>query len=117
MIDVQNEHLIAIRDLPAHLPRRPNGRKVHVSACYRWIRRGVRGAKLEAVRIGGTTYTSLEALQRFADCQNQGAILPERVPTRSRGKQLARADSELDELLAKRPKPADAMTRATGKRP
>lgn len=66
MVDVYNERLVAIRDVPKLLPKRPSGRPVHVSAVYRWVSRGVQGAKLEAVRIGGTLYTSVEAIQRFA---------------------------------------------------
>ena len=67
MISVHQETLIALRDAPKHLPIRPNGKRLHVSAVYRWIAKGVAGVVLEAVRIGGTTYTSLEALQRFAE--------------------------------------------------
>ncbi|MFO0787081.1 MAG: DUF1580 domain-containing protein [Phycisphaerales bacterium] len=67
MIQIAHEQLIALRDAPKHLPPRPGGKRVHISAVYRWITKGVSGVVLEAVRIGGTTYTSLEALQRFAD--------------------------------------------------
>lgn len=65
MISIADEKLIPLRDAPNHLPPRPNGRRLHISAFYRWITRGVRGILLESIRIGGTTYTSLEALQRF----------------------------------------------------
>jgi hypothetical protein len=67
MISVHQETLIPLRDAPKHLPVRPNGKRLHISAVYRWIAKGVAGVVLEAVRIGGTTYTSLEALQRFAE--------------------------------------------------
>lgn len=67
MIDLEHENLIPIRDVPRQIPPRRSGRRVHVSAVYRWIGRGLRGAKLEAIKIGGTTYTSLEALQRFGE--------------------------------------------------
>jgi hypothetical protein len=66
MIELAKETLIPIRDVPRRLPPRPNGKRVHISAVYRWTQRGIRGLVLEAVRIGGTTYTSCEALQRFA---------------------------------------------------
>lgn len=65
MISIANEQLIPLRDAPKHLPPRPNGKRLHISVFYRWITRGVRGILLESIRIGGTTYTSLEALQRF----------------------------------------------------
>lgn len=76
MIDVSSEHLIPVREAPRHLPKRPNGKWLHVSACYRWITRGVQGVVLESIRIGGTTYTSLEALQRFGDRLSSPASLP-----------------------------------------
>lgn len=66
VINIHTEQLIATRDVPDYLPPRHNGRRIHLSACYRWIKLGIQGIVLEAVRIGGMTYTSLEALQRFA---------------------------------------------------
>ncbi len=67
MIDILNEKLIPLREVLKHLPARPTGRRVHISAVYRWITRGLKGIHLESVKLGGTTYTSQEALQRFAD--------------------------------------------------
>jgi len=67
MISVSHEDLIPLRDAPRHLPSRANGKRLHVSAVYRWAKHGVKGIRLETVSIGGTTYTSAEALQRFAD--------------------------------------------------
>ncbi|MFT3686359.1 MAG: DUF1580 domain-containing protein [Phycisphaerales bacterium] len=66
MISVSTETLLTLADVPARLPKRPGGKKLHISAVYRWIRGGISGVVLEAVKIGGTTYTSIEALQRFA---------------------------------------------------
>ncbi len=67
MIDLCSETLIPIREAPRHLPKRLNGKRIHISACYRWISRGVRGVRLDSIKIGGSTYTSIEALQRFAN--------------------------------------------------
>lgn len=39
--------------------------KVHVASVHRWRVRGVRGAKLETVRIGGKILTSRQAVTRF----------------------------------------------------
>ena len=64
MIDVTHDTLIPFRDLPGwtnqHL-----GRRIHPSTLHRWRLRGVRGIRLETVLIGGTRYTSTEALSRF----------------------------------------------------
>lgn len=68
MINLSSETLIPIREAPRHLPKRPNGKRIHISACYRWISRGVRGVRLESIKIGGSTYASTEALQRSEVC-------------------------------------------------
>ena len=91
MIDLEAEHLVALRDLPSLLPRR-RGRPLHLSTAYRWISRGARGAVLESVRLGGITYTSREALQRFARvASGVGPPVAGVNPRRH-----SRAESELD---------------------
>ncbi len=102
MIEIGNENLIPLREVPRRLPRRPNGRPLHISAVYRWVQRGVRGVRLEAIRIGGTTYTSVEALQRFAERQNTPALLipdPVNPVSRSRQKQIEEASRAAEAIL------------------
>lgn len=102
MIDLQLEKLIALREAPHHLPRRPNGKRVHISACYRWISRGVRGVRLESVQVGGTRYTSLEALQRFADglgSPGDSRSASDRPLPRTRQAQIGQASKRLREAL------------------
>ena len=65
MIEHRTEHLIRLADAAKRLPRRRGGKRPSTSTLYRWGRHGLRGIKLETIRIGGTTCTSLEALQRF----------------------------------------------------
>ena len=99
MITLHTETLIPLRDAPKHLPPRPNGKRLHISACYRWIKRGVRGVFLESIRIGGTTYTSLEAIQRFADALTGGVpAIPARVtpPASARGNRNAARRLEIE---------------------
>ena len=62
MIDVQSEQVIKLAAAPGEVPGRPN-----LSTIYRWHLRGVRGVRLETILIGGTRFTSREALQRFFD--------------------------------------------------
>jgi hypothetical protein len=59
--DLFTEGLVPLRDA-AHLL---GGRRVHASSLHRWRNRGVRGIKLEAVRVGGTWCTSPAAMRRF----------------------------------------------------
>ena len=111
MIDLNNETLIAIRDVPRHLPARRNGKRVHVSAVYRWSLRGLRGVVLETVRIGGTLYTSGEALQRFAESLSAGridAVPPAPMPTRVRQRQIDVAERSVAAALDLPPPPGQS---------
>ena len=64
MIVIQNETLIAFKDLPGWCQQNL-GRRISPSTLHRWRLRGCRGIKLETLLIGGTRTTSEEALQRF----------------------------------------------------
>ena len=61
------EQLVSLARAPQHLPPRRAGKRPVPSTLYRWVKVGVRGIKLEAIQVGGTLCTSLEALQRFFD--------------------------------------------------
>ena len=104
MIELTSEQLIPIRDVPKLLPKRPNGRRIHISAVYRWMQRGVRGVRLEWIKIGGTTYTSHEALQRFSERLSEAQAQPgtRRSLTRTRRKQIDQAARQVEAILAGR---------------
>jgi Protein of unknown function (DUF1580) len=104
MINLQNEQLVPIGQVPGLLPSRPNGRRIHISAIYRWVQRGARGRRLEAIQVGGTTYTSREALQRFAACRGEeSTIFP--VTSARRQRQIEAATQRVAEILrGSRPK-------------
>lgn len=62
---LNDEKKIVFAEAAAQCPHRP-----HVSAIWRWCRKGLKTAgggrvRLEHVRIGGRIYTSNEAMQRF----------------------------------------------------
>ena len=103
MIDLTQEELVAIRDVPKHLPPRPTGKRVHISAVYRWLLRGIRGVRLESLKIGGTTYTSKEALQRFADRLTSPAQDLDTIPatTLTRKRQIDRATKQVEAILGR----------------
>lgn len=111
MIDIQHEQLIRLGGVPKLLP--PNertGRRVHLSAIHRWVQYGRLGAggrrvRLETLRLGGSTYTSLEALQRFAN--ELSAANPERTSDRAedgsvRSRRMAAVGREVDRILGVR---------------
>lgn len=100
MIDVMTESLVPLKEVPRLLPPRDGDRPIHISAVYRWVQRGVRGKRLESVRIGGTTYTSREALQRFAETKDDPARAGRPAPTpRRRQRQIEAASLRVRELL------------------
>lgn len=94
------ESTIPLQDVPAHLPSRgPNGRRTHHSTCLRWVLRGVRGVKLEAVRMGGRWMTSLEALDRFT-VRVTAAVSPEGTVPASAATDSRREEAVTRELDA-----------------
>ncbi len=86
MIDIQTEQVIPIGQVPKRLPYRP-----HISTIYRWIATG----GLETVRLGGRVFTSIEAIERFADHRNGRPKPPESTPTPQRQREIADAEREL----------------------
>ncbi len=58
------ENLISFSTAVRSLPE-VNGRRHSPSTLYRWARWGIRGIRLEYLRIGRCMVTSHEALERF----------------------------------------------------
>ncbi len=87
MIEIRSETVIPLAEAPKHLPGRP-----HVSSLYRWCQRKRR--PLETVKIGGRVFTSLEALDRFAEQRTGPAS--EVPPSADAARRHARAEAELD---------------------
>jgi hypothetical protein len=65
MIDVRAEQLLRLQKARDVIPPRRNDTKVSLATLHRWITHGVRGVRLEVVKVGGMTYTSDEAIARF----------------------------------------------------
>ena len=104
MIDLSSETLIPIRDVPKCLPKRSNSKRIHISAIYRWIQSGVRGVRLESIKVGGSTYTSREAIQRFSGqlsriCEH-GMSRSSR--SRRRQRQIEQATRQVEAILENR---------------
>ncbi len=104
-IDVFNENVLSLPQAAKRLPRVRNGKPPHVSTLYRWITAGKKCpdglvARLECVKIGGTTCTSIEALQRYFDriTGEREVVLPRRFTSRERLRQIRKAEEELDKL-------------------
>jgi hypothetical protein len=65
-IDLEIEQLIPIGEVPRLIPSSRLGKKLNVVTVYRWVLHGSRGRRLDSVLIGGSRYTSREAVARFA---------------------------------------------------
>ena len=93
-IDIQREQLVGLGEVPQVLAALRRGRKIHLSTAHRWASKGLRGVRLETLRMGGSRVTSIEALQRFFErVSHAHRELP--APT-APGKRIERIDRELD---------------------
>lgn len=89
-IKITSETVMTLSAAAKLLPKVRNGKRPHVATLYRWSGPGLRGVRLETIRIGGTTCTSVEALQRFFDASSKTAPTP-----RQRTDEDGRAEDEL----------------------
>jgi hypothetical protein len=96
MLDFTNEALIPLSEAPKH-PLLRRRRAVHRSVLERWRTQGIRGVVLETVKIGGTRYTSVEALQRFIERLNTPKAKAETATPSQIARDHAQAENELDE--------------------
>jgi hypothetical protein len=69
-IDPLAEEVLSMSQAARRLPRLRADRPVSPSTLWRWATNGLRGTRLEIIRVGGTTCTSVEALGRFFTALN-----------------------------------------------
>ncbi len=65
MIDPTTEEMIPFQQASRRIPGNPS-----LCAFHRWRLSGVRGARLETLLVGGTRFTSAQAISRFIAAQN-----------------------------------------------
>ena len=82
--DITRECVLSFAEAAKQLPLRRGGRRVHVATLYRWASAGLRGVRLETLRVGGTLCTSLKALQRFFDALSDRSSLFDRDAVEAR---------------------------------
>jgi len=92
-----------------------HGKRPHSSTWYRWWHDGVKGVKLETVKLGGQRYTTLAAVRRFIALTNENSAeesdsLPSR---RGREHEIARAERELRQPI-RRTKPRNSRNGGRG---
>ena len=64
MIDIENEELLPVKDVPKWCEKLM-GKRISPATVTRWRTRGARNAKLDTILMGGSRYTSVEALHEF----------------------------------------------------
>jgi Protein of unknown function (DUF1580) len=95
-IDPFSEQVLPFAQVARRLPSIRGGRAVNPATIWRWAAHGVRGTKLETVKIGGTTCTSLEALRRFfARLDDKSDSF---VPTPTRDVRAEQVSAELEAI-------------------
>jgi len=100
MIDLSSENVIRLREVPRHVPRGPDGKRIHIATAFRWAQRGCNGIRLETLQIGGAKHTSVEKLQEFCE-KLTAAVAGQRSPSpsttsRQRAAAIESAGRELD---------------------
>ncbi|HUE72680.1 MAG TPA: DUF1580 domain-containing protein [Pirellulaceae bacterium] len=102
-IDVFSEKVISLKEATRRLPRGPRNKRLNISTIYRWSIGGLRSrdgmvVRLETVKVGGTTCTSQEALQRFFDrlSGNLAVVTPPTRTMRQRELAIRRAEKYLE---------------------
>jgi hypothetical protein len=94
-IDPVTEETFPLNHAPERLHFRKEGRPVCVQTVWRWALKGLRGIKLETLKIGGIRVTSEAALRRFFAAVNDAGSPPE--PDHAAQHRQA-VDQELDHL-------------------
>ncbi len=92
MIDAATEELIPFQQAGRRIPGNPS-----VCALHRWRLSGVRGAKLETLLVGGTRFTSTEAISRFIAAQNRDESPAPAITAKQRRTQAEAANRVLQD--------------------
>ncbi len=91
-IDIQNETVCTVTEAAKLFPGRP-----HIATVWRYVHTGVRGLRLETIKVGGKRFTSHEAVERFIErvtAAADGREIPVRT-AKQRARDIARAEAEL----------------------
>lgn len=91
MINSETETLILPKDVCRMFPGR-SGNGISLSTVWRWMLHGRKRQKLDSLVVGGTRYTSREAVQRFVAGLNRGQPAQQRV---DRTRETRRVEHEL----------------------
>lgn len=93
MIDNSGETMRLLKRAAKRIPGNP-----HFTTVFRWTKKGVRGVRLEATRVGGRWYTSDEAVDRFLARLNADSKSND-TKSNSEAKRIERNEQGLKEVF------------------
>ena len=80
LIDIENDTLITVEEIT----EQRLGKAIGKNTAWRWIREGINGVRLEAVKVAGSWRTTPAAFAAFIKAQTAAALVegpgPARVP-------------------------------------
>jgi Protein of unknown function (DUF1580) len=116
-LDVNVEKLMTFRELTKRIPHRRSNRPLALSTIHRWRANGIRGVRLDAIRIGGSWLTSEEAFARF--CQRlttaSNPVGQHCIESAAKGPTRAFLDHQMDEALGLKKSSRNAMQKRGGR--
>lgn len=74
------QEYMSLAEVVDRLPRSTRGKKQHISTVFRWCTSGVRGVRLEHIRLGKRIMITPEALERFGQAVADAALTPQESP-------------------------------------
>jgi len=95
-IDPFAEAVLPFAAAARRLPRTRGDKPVSPATIWRWAVHGLRGVRLETIKIGGTTCTSLQALARFFAALQGGR--QDVAPAEKAGPAPSAVEKELDRI-------------------
>jgi hypothetical protein len=99
-INILSENLVSFHDLVSRVLPASGGKRVHIATPHRWRSHGLRGVRLEAIRVGGRWHTSLQSVQRFFDALSRVDGLPQQLPPPDRGTSADGTEGSRSALIA-----------------
>jgi hypothetical protein len=109
VIDLLREDVLPLAEAAKWLPPRRRGKRPHRTTLDRWAKVGYRGVFLEVVKVGDTTCTSAQALQRFVS--NLTAGIPSQTQS-SENCDRQMTEDAIERELDRRGVPLDSATDA-----
>ena len=94
MIDVTKEELLTFNKARDAFP---GGRRPALATLHRWRLHGIRGVRLETTQIGGSRFTSRQAIVRFLKTQNATETPTPSITPSQRRRQAETANRVLQE--------------------